>query len=171
MKPEPLTDEECDRLSSALERFGDKRPMNLEQLDGFLAALVCGPEIVLPSEYLPQIWGDDLVSGDRLITRPIFQDFLSLIFRHWNVIADTLHSDDVYLPLLLEDENGTFHANDWASGFLRGMDLRRDQWADLLGDEQHGGWLVPIFALAHENDPDPTMRPYSEPIDAERRRN
>jgi len=143
--------------------------MNLEQLDGFLAALVCGPEIVLPSEYLPQIWGDNLVSGDRLTAQPILQDFLSLIVRHWNVIADTLHSDDVYLPLLLEDENGTFRANDWASGFLRGMDLRRDQWADLLGDEQHGGWLVPIFALAHENDPDPTMRPYGEPIGTEMR--
>ena len=24
------------------------------------------------------------------------------------------------------------------------------------------GWLVPIFALAHEHDPDPEMRPYKE---------
>ena len=36
------------------------------------------------------------------------------------------------------------------------MELRR---AILLDDEKHGGWLVPIFALAHENDPDPEMRP------------
>jgi uncharacterized protein len=117
MKPQPLTDEECDRLSAALERLGGERSMNLEQLDGFLAALVCGPEIVLPSEYLPQIWGDNLASEDRLTAQPILQDFSSLIVRHWNVIADTLRSDDVYLPLLIEDENGTFPANDWASGF------------------------------------------------------
>jgi uncharacterized protein len=85
------------------------------------------------------------------------------------VIADSLHSDDVYLPLLLEDEKGIFRANDWAIGFVRGMDLRRDEWADFLGDEQCGGCLVPILALAHENDPDPTLRPYDEPMSAEMR--
>ena len=49
----------------------------------------------------------------------VLQDFLSLIMRHWNVIADTLHSGDVFLPLLLDDENGISHANDWAKGFLQ----------------------------------------------------
>jgi uncharacterized protein len=29
--------------------------------------------------------------------------------------------------------------------------------------------LVPILALAHEHDPDPTLRPYKEPMDAQRR--
>ena len=52
MKPQPLTDAEFERLSGALGRFDNKHPMNLEQLDEFLAALICGPEIVRPSEYL-----------------------------------------------------------------------------------------------------------------------
>ena len=65
--------------------------MNLEQLDGFLAALICGPEIVRPSEYLPVICGDDIVLEDSFGAQPVLQDFLSLIMRHWNVIADTLH--------------------------------------------------------------------------------
>jgi uncharacterized protein len=89
--------------------------------------------------------------------------------RHWNVIVDTLQSGEVFLPLLLEDANGTTRANDWANGFLRGMDLRKSEWAILLNDEEHGGWLVPILALAHEHDPDPEMRPYKEPISAEAR--
>ena len=75
----------------------------------------------------------------------------------------------MYLPLLLEDENGITHANDWANGFLRGMELRKEHWADLLDDEEHGGSLIPIFALAHENDSDPSVRPYKEPINAEMR--
>ncbi len=144
MKPEPLTDAELERLSAILARFGDKR----------------GPDIILPSEYLPEIWGDDIVLEDT---------FAALILRHWNVIADTLHSGEVYLPLLLEDESGISHANDWANGFLRGMHIRKDDWAVLLDDMEHGGWLVPIFALAHEQDPDPGMRPYKEPIGAEKR--
>jgi uncharacterized protein len=35
--------------------------MNLEQLDGFFAALICGPVNVPPSEYLPVILGDDMI--------------------------------------------------------------------------------------------------------------
>jgi uncharacterized protein len=169
VQSEPLTDAEFERLSGILGRFDNKQPMNLEQLDGFLAALICGPEIVRPSEYLPVIYGSDMVLEDSFGSQSVLQDFLSLIMRHWNVIADTLHSGDVFLPLLLEDENGISHGNDWAKGFLRGMELRRADWAILLDDEKHGGWLVPIFALAHENDPDPEMRPYKGAIGAEER--
>ena len=169
MKSQPLTDAELDRLSDVLKRFGDKRAMNLEQLDGFLSALICSPDLVPPSEYLPVIWGDDVVLENEFSAKPILEDFLSLIMRHWNSIVDTLNSGDVYLPLLLDDEGGVTRANDWAKGFLLGMELRRKDWAPLLDDEEHGGSLVPILALAHENDPDPTMRPYKEPISEELR--
>ena len=59
MREKPLTDAELDRIADVLKRFGDKRAMNLEMLDGFFAALICGPDTVLPSEYLPEIWGGD----------------------------------------------------------------------------------------------------------------
>jgi uncharacterized protein len=49
------------------------------------------------------------------------------------------------------------------------MEFHKEQWSALLADEEHGGWLVPIFALAHEHSPDPAMRPYKEPASAERR--
>jgi uncharacterized protein len=165
MKPEPLTDAELDHLSEILGRLGNKRAMNLEQLDGFLAALICGPELVLPSKYLPMIWGDQMVFEDASSA----QEFLSLIMRHWNAIADTLNSGDVYLPLFLEDENGNTPANDWANGFLRGMEFGREDWSLLIDDEHHGGSLVAIFALANENNPDSEMRPYEDPISAELR--
>ena len=163
MKSQPLTNAELDHLSAALERFGDS--MNLEELDGFLAALICGPELVPPSKYLPKIWGDRAVFEDPSSA----QEFLVLIMRHWNSIADTLNSGEVYLPLLLEDESGVAHGNDWANGFLRGMEFGKEDWALLLGDEDYGGSLFAIFALANENNPDPKMRPYKDPISAELR--
>jgi uncharacterized protein len=49
--------------------------------------------------------------------------------RHWNAIVETLRSGDVHLPLLLKDKSGIAHANDWATGFMRGMELRREDWA------------------------------------------
>ena len=165
MKPEPLTDAELDHLGALLERFGNNRSMNLEQLDGLLAALICGPNLVRPSEYLPKILGEEFVFEDT----SVLQEFLSLIMRHWNAIADALNSGEIYLPLLLEDENGIAHGNDWAIGFLRGMEFGKEDWALLLDDEDEGGSLVPIFALANEHNPDPKMRPYKDPISTELR--
>jgi uncharacterized protein len=165
MKSQPLTDTELDHLSAVLARFGDKHSMNLEQLDGFLAALICGPELVPPSKCLPMIWGNRTVFEDASSA----QEFLSLIMRHWNAIADTLNSGEVYLPLLLEDESGIAHGNDWASGFLRGMEFGKEDWTLLLDDEDYGGSLVAIFALANEHNADPEMRPYKDSISADLR--
>ena len=71
--------------------------------------------------------------------------------------------------MLFEDNNGVSHGNDWANGFARGMGLRRESWSQLFDDTEHAGTLVPILALAHEHHPDPEMRPYKEPMSAERR--
>ena len=59
----PLTDAEYDRLGSMLAH--SERAMNLEMVDGFFAALICGPETVPPSEYLRLIWGGDPASAAR----------------------------------------------------------------------------------------------------------
>ena len=169
MTPQPLLDAEFEIVHEILERFGDKRAMNLEQLDGFLAAVLCGPDEVPQSEYLREIWGHDIVNEDAFAAQPLLKDFIDLIRRHRDAIAYTLQSGDVFTPLLLEDEQGVSRGNDWANGFLRGMELRRENWGPLLDDEENGGSLVPIFALAHEHDPDPETRSYKEPVSAELR--
>ena len=162
MIPQPLSDAEFERVHDILERFGDKRAMNLEQIDGFLAALVCGPEDVPQSEYLREIWGGQIVNENAF-------DLTSLITRHRDTIAYTLQSGDVYTPLLLEGQHGIACGNDWAGGFVRGMELRKKDWATLVNDDENGGSLVPIFALAHEHDPDPEMRSYEKPVSPELR--
>ena len=164
---QPITDAEYDRMASVLIRFRGERAMNLEMLDGFFAALICGPGTVLPSEYLPEIWGGE--TADQDLAQPELMQFLDLAMRHWNMTTHTLHSGDVYLPLLLENEQGITHANDWARGFMRGMFLRHGDWIELVNSEEHGGVLVPIFALANEHHADPEMRPYKGPIDAQQR--
>jgi uncharacterized protein len=169
MTAQPLTDTEYDHMGGVLKRLRGESAMNLEGLDGFFAALICGPDTVAPSEYLREILGDDITDAEAFTTQEELQEFLALVMRHWNFMVDTLHSADVFLPLLLEDEQGITHANNWARGFMRGMALRKDDWIDLLDDEEHGGSLVPILALAHEHDPDPEMRPYKEAIGAEQR--
>jgi uncharacterized protein len=167
--PKPLSDAEFARLSQGLRDFGGKHAMNLETLDGFLAALVSGPDHVPQKEYLEEIWGDSVVNEDAFIAQPTLQDLVFLVLRHRDSIAHTLQSGDAFTPLLLEDEKGICRGNDWAIGFLRGMEMRRRGWSSLLDDEENGGSLVPILALAHEHDPDPELRSYTKPVDAEMR--
>jgi uncharacterized protein len=169
VKPQPLSDLEFDKLSDSLARFGGKQSMNLEQLDGFLAALVCGPDEVPRSEYLPKIWADNIVNETVFAAQPLLSECVSLILRHRDFIYHTLESGDVFTPLLIENEDGIYAGNDWAIGFLDGMELRRKRWSALFDDEEHGGSLVPILALANEHNPDPTMRPYTEPVTPELR--
>ena len=165
----PLNDTECDRIHTALSRFRSESAMkNLEEIDGFFAALICSPELAKPSEYLPEIWGGEIADDEAFADQQGAQDFLSLLFRHWNSIGGKLEGEDVFTPLLFEDEEGTAHGNDWARGFMRGVHFHHAAWQELFVDELYSP-LVPILALAYEHDPDPEMRPYKDGIDAERR--
>ena len=87
--------------------------------------------------------------------------------RQWDGIAGTLFNGEVYGPLLLEDEDGVALGSDWAWGFMRGMGMRHEGWAELVNDEEHGGCLIPMMMLCHEHDEDPEMRP--NPISPEKR--
>ncbi len=162
---DPLTDAELGRLGEFLKGCAGGKAMNVEELDGFFAALVASPEVVLPSEYLPEVFGGE-TDAHEFGSLEEAKNILALLMRHWNDIAATLSKGEVYLPILLEDENGVPQGNDWARGFMRGVKMCHG-WADLIADEEHGGCMVPALMLYHEHDPDPEMRP--EPIGAEQR--
>ncbi len=149
---EPLTDAELDRLGDFLKTCKGGESMNLEELDGFFAALIAGPESVMPSEYYPEVFGGEMSDTCEFGSLDEANEILGLMMRHWNTIAATLHKGEVYVPLLLEDEDGLALGNDWARGFMRGMDMRHDGWAELLDDEEQGGCVIPMMALYHEHD-------------------
>ncbi|PYU95512.1 MAG: YecA family protein [Acidobacteria bacterium] len=164
---EPLTETELERLEEFLRSCKGGKAMNIEELDGFFAALIAGPEVVLPSEYLPEVCGGEMSDTCEVASLDEATDILALLMRHWNDIAHTLGKDEVYVPLLLEDENGVTPGNDWACGFLRGVDLRHDGWKTLIADEDHAGCMIPVLMLYHEHDEDPALRP--KPIRPEQR--
>src|SRR4051794_17527730 len=129
---EPLTDQELDRLDEFLN--AGPATMNLEAMDGYFTALICGPITVSPSEAWQQVLGDDLVFDSNEQATEI----IGLMMRHWNWIAAelqrTLTEEHAHLPVLLEDEEG-MQGNDWAHGFMRGVQARPGSWNDLLNSE------------------------------------
>jgi uncharacterized protein len=166
----PLNDAERDRLDAILSRFRAKSAINsVEQIDGFFAALICSPEIAKPSQYLPEIWGGEMAGEEAFDNRHQFQDFLSLLQRHWNSVAATLEKGAIFHPLLFQDSEGIARGNDWAHGFMGGVNFHHQSWREMIADEEHGGALIPIMILMHEHDPNPEIRPYEDKINPELR--
>jgi len=163
MKPfaqhQPLTEAELDRLAEFLKSCKNGKGMNLEQLDGFFAALIAGPETVMPSEYYREVFGGEMADACDFGSLDEANEILGLMMRHRNTIASTLHKGEVYMPLLLEGADGVAHGNDWARGFMKGMGMRHDGWAELVNDEEQGGCLILMMMLYHEHGEDPEMRP------------
>ena len=154
----PLTEAELDRLGEFLGKpKGNSQAMNLEELDGLFAALISGPEVVPPSEYLPAVFGDEM--SDTFASLDEANHILGLLMRHWNGIAATLRKGDAHLPILLPDEKGAYQGNVWSRGFIRGVEMRKEAWAEIFGDDEEFGWLTPVLMLYHEHDADPELRP------------
>jgi hypothetical protein len=89
-EPEPLTDAELDRLGDFLKSCKGGRAMNVEVLDGFFAALIAGPETVIPSEYYREVFGGEMSDACEFRSLDEANEILGLMMRHWNTIATTL---------------------------------------------------------------------------------
>ncbi len=157
MPQQPMSDAELEQLASLLDDLGEEA-MNLEMLDGFFASLICCPELVPPSEYLPQIFGGEIsFESDEQAG-----EMIGLIQRHWNAIASdlmhTLEVDDVYFPVLMAEEDTPAQGNDWAYGFMCGVGLRPHCWRELITNEENLALMLPIMILHHEHDADPATR-------------
>jgi len=155
---EYISDEKLDRLDNfLLERIGDDADTEgkdegifcLSQLDGFLAAVVSGPTMITPSQWLPAVWGDFEPVWD---SEKEFQEIFMLIVDIMNSNATLLmDSTDEYEPLFLEHEvKGKTYTivDEWCEGYIRGVNLARNQW-DTGGLEMQI-LLTPIAAFTSE---------------------
>ena len=99
-KTETLTETELDRLGDFLKKSKSGRRLNLEELDGFFSALIAGPDVVMPSEYMPEVFGSKTPEKHAFESMEEANEIIGLMMRHWNDIAGTLSRGDVHLPIL-----------------------------------------------------------------------
>ncbi|UPT63825.1 MAG: UPF0149 family protein [Hyphomonadaceae bacterium JAD_PAG50586_4] len=109
---------------------GPEDAMNFERLDGLFHALVLGPEIVMPSEYLREIWGEG----------PVFEDgnqahkVMTLLQRHWNAIAQR-NVANLTPKMWMEAHDDAPPGRHWAMGFSVGVAMRTQAWQGVSSDE------------------------------------
>jgi uncharacterized protein len=124
--------------------------MQLSELDGFLTGVAVGPELIPPSVWLPMIWHDDEPGYADMEEA---QTILGIIMRRYNEIIRLVDSfAGVYRPVLVEQDDGTVDASDWAVGFLQAMAICQDAWEPLVMDRTAGALIAPIMLIASTTD-------------------
>jgi uncharacterized protein len=147
-----LTGDEIDWLSGFLaSRQAPETAMPFETLDGFFTALAISPELVLPTSYLPEIWGTPDGSGPVWDSEEQLRYFMRLLTKHWNAIAVRRNADAPHLAQINffgEEALG----KTWAQGFIVGMNLGAKAWDALMENEYVGGIATQILALATDGE-------------------
>ena len=124
--------------------------------------MVSGPVPLLPSRWLPAVWGDfePVWEGQKDI-----EEVMSLMMRHMNSIVDTLmEQPEDFAPMFMESEfEGKINTivDEWCEGYLRGVALAADAWS--TGGLQMNLLLTPIRAFTSETE----WRAHDFPTDAE----
>ncbi len=147
MNPQPLTDDDLDRLEVLLEAevFGGEA-MRLDEIQAMLCAIVSGPATVAPTIWLPEALGDGMNAGnDATVTETI-----ELLMRLNNDIAAALMANETVAPVLYPvDENCEEYDYDaWADSYVFGAGLGGD-WYELAGKhaDDLSELLEPMFLL------------------------
>ena len=146
-----LTDDERDWLVGFLiSRQAPSSTMTFEMLDGMLTALVIGPAIVPPSEYVPEIWGTDNDTGPEWDSIEQVQYFMNLLMKHWNAIAARRNADAPHDPFIVEFGDAE-RGQAWGMGFMVGVELGHTSWDPLFRDKRAAEICASIFALVRDD--------------------
>jgi uncharacterized protein len=120
--------EELEELLLALP--GD--PMLASTLDGFVAGLLVCPTLVLPDEWLPEVWGADPANDPAPVfeTEQQARDITGLIMVHYNAVARALLAGHGRYEVVydVDTRNDDTMWQIWIEGFARAMALRPSSW-------------------------------------------
>src|SRR6202165_6226090 len=145
IKSRPLIDQEIEELDAFL-RSHDRpgNAMDVAGLGGFLGAVLSGPNVIMPSEWMRWVW--DSTEGKqspKFTSEKQAQRILDLLMRHANDIAVTLTQfPQYYEPLFLErDHKGRTVpiVDEWCWGYVKGIALEPSGWQPFV--VAHPDWV------------------------------
>jgi len=147
-QPASLSEVEIDRLEALLESpaFGDKAMM-LDAMQGFFCSIVSGPELILPSTWLPVVLGEDT----QQVPMEVMRETLDLVMRFYNDAALALDGGKgiTFIHYPSARDGGDDYAT-WCQGYLEGVDCWPEAWEERDDADAADELLFPIVALADE---------------------
>jgi uncharacterized protein len=133
--------------------------MQLSDLDGFLTGVLCSPDLIPPSEWLPVAMGQSELD--------VSPEIITLLMDRYNEIVSALNAEPPMLePIFWQAKEGHVIAMDWCEGFMEAIALRRNGWDELLQSPKGREWMFPILAHLVDDSGEPLIGTAEEEIDA-----
>lgn len=151
----PLSDQELEELDQFL-LYGveNDEGMTLDTLDGYLHAIAIGPQTIMPSQWLPKVWGEDSAMMPPMNNIDQLNHIIGMVMRHYNsIIHGFEHKPPFVAPYwntCKYDISEFEDAEAWAYGFTIGVQLNVTAWKPLLDSQQGQQWYRPIGLLGED---------------------
>jgi uncharacterized protein len=149
----PLSDDEYNDLHDFLmSDVTGEDGMDISMLDGFLTAIVSGPQMIAPSEWIHLVWGKKEMAWR---TTGQAEHYLSLILRQMNTLIDVLmNAPEAFEPITYTEEQedkSVSIIDDWCAGYIMGINQDFDGWRPLIDSQESQHLLATIFLYGTEN--------------------
>ncbi len=106
--------------------------LNISQLHGYLTSLAIGPKTIMPSRWLVDIWGNEMIWDSLEAT----ENIIGLIMTLYNSLIEAVSKPLGKFRLLLNDASGEDPGRalleDWCTGFMLGVSLASNDWKPLI---------------------------------------
>ena len=133
---------------------------NIQTLQGYLYAVVITPEVIAPSEWMPNIFGGDMPEYDNVQQAESTVSALMDGYNHYNALR---LENRLSFPFEIDQLTPEMFDEiiDWSFGFYQGLRLRMNIWLSRvvtrdLGEEEDpvANSVGIISALIHDDDDD-----------------
>jgi uncharacterized protein len=155
----PPTEEDVQYLEEFLDSDAcSDSSMTIAMLDGFLCAIVSGPNVISPSHWMPLVW-----SSAEEPQPPKFESdtqasrLLGTVFGLMNDIVHSLSSEpDEHMLLVdqieLESGETVELIDEWCLGYLQGVGLDEESWLPLMMERED--LFATLLMFGTNEDPD-----------------
>ena len=107
--------------------------LDISELDGYVAAILCAPQEIPVSNWVMEIWGGEENTPDWQSEQEI-NEYVNTFINYFALVATALEQDQ-YAPLFTDqvlDKSEDTKLDEWCFGYMRGIKL----WQDTITPEQ-----------------------------------
>ena len=148
-----ISDLELEELDRCLLEWAneedDENFWNLSLLDGYLCAVISGPDLVMPSE-----WMAPIVDSLELSSEEDARHMMTLIMQLYNTRCEQLlNKPEHFYPLLEgygEEPDIVEIPDDWCEGYMRLLNQHLDTWQPLFNSDAGTLLMLPIDVFADD---------------------
>ena len=123
-----MSEEYC-KIDEYLMEYGRSESiLGISELDGFLSAIACAPKMMMPSQWMAEVWGGEKFSPEWESIEEV-QEFSNLILGFYSGVMQSFQ-ENLFEPSFLERQDGAkteIIVDEWCDGFWRGYLLWQDE--------------------------------------------